>query len=185
MGPLTCSGSEPGTIVSSIHCTAPALAIFRRVEGACACGAFADTVGTYSAKRTASLKGDNPLAGAGTMANTCLVLDRVSMADFKTVVISAIEAAETPAFTWPVIPMGTPPMPPVPQNYTDPAVKHIRWDFGPQHLGCVIKADLNQDSSTWVRRQGIEVSMVKTGAAAIGHGRQQYQYCVYHLRGDV
>lgn len=178
-----CACKEPPN--GSCTCTTPALATFPCSEGGCTCAGFADTRGQYAAKRAASLKGDNPLAGAGTMANTCLVLDRVSMADFKSVVISAIEAAETPAFTWPVIPLGTAPMPPVPSGFNDPSVKHITWDFGAQHLGCVIKADLSQDPSNWVKRRGVIVSMVKTGVGPATHGGgQQYQYCVFHLSGD-
>lgn len=172
-GGARCACKEPP--LGSCGCAAAAVISFGCGVPGCACAAFANTAGRYAAKRTAVGKGDNPLAGASTQVNTCLVLDRVAMSDFKSVVISAIAAKETPTFTWPVIPPAHAPMPPVPGNYNDPAVKHVRWDFGASHLGCVIKADLNQDSSLWVRRQGVEVSMVKTGVTPTGHGGQQYQ----------
>lgn len=182
-GGAPCACKEPPN--GSCTCVAPALAIFRCTHVGCGCAAFADTVGTYAAKRVASQKGDNPLAGAGTTVNTCLVLDRVAMSDFKAVVIAAIQAAETPAFSWPTIPALMAPMPPVPGGFNDPSVKHIRWDFGASHLGCVVKADLSQDPSLWARKQGIVVNTVKTGVSPLGGGRHQYQYCVFHLHADI
>lgn len=155
--------------------------LFTCSAAGCACNSFVSTQGTYAAKRVASNKGDNPLAGAATTVNTCLVLDRVSMADFKSVVIAAIQAAETNAFTWPVAPAANLPMPPVPGNFAGPSTKHVRWDFGAGSLGCVVNADLSQPIAAWGSGQGVEVCMVKTGATPIGQGRQQYQYCVYHL----
>lgn len=145
----------------------------------CLCNNFVSTQGTYEASRIASQKGDNPLSGAGTTVNSCLVLDRVSMASFKSVIIAAIQTSETNAFTWATAPT---PMPPVPNNFNGPSTKHVRWDFGPANLGCVVNADLSQPASAWGRGQGVEVCMVKTGVTPMGHGNQ-YQYCVYHLQG--
>lgn len=157
---------------------------FKCREAGCACNNFVSTQGNYAAKRAASLKGDNPLAGAATTVNTCLVLDRVSMADFKSVVISAIQAAETNAFTWPTAPAANLPMPPVPNNFAGASTKHVRWDFGAANLGCVVNADLSQPTAVWGKAQGVEVCMVKTGVTPTGHGGQQYQYCVYHLHAS-
>lgn len=182
-GGARCNCKEPPA--GSCACLAAAAIAFPCSKPGCACAVFTDTTGTYATHRVAVGKGDNPLAGAGTTRNTCLILDRISMSDFKAVVIGAIEAAETPGYTWPTIPGTDGPMPPVPNNYNNPAVKHIRWDFGASRLGCVVLADLSQDPTTWAQKQGIEVCIVKTGVTPTGHGGNQYQYCVFHLSGDL
>lgn len=146
---------------------------------------FVASTGDYANQRGAKGKPDaNPLAGAQTHRNTCLILDRIPMTDFKTVLISALEALETPAFTWPTDPL-VPVNGPVPPNYHGPAGKEVHWDFGATRLGCVIKVDLSQDPSTWVKKQGMKVSMVKSGSADLGHGRRQYQYFAYHFNGEI
>lgn len=158
------------------------------VTFACPTGgtSFLASTGDYATSRAAKGKPDaNPLAGAQTSKNTCLILDKIPMAEFKTVLIKAIENLETNAFTWPEILPAEKPMPPVPPHFASPATKHVNWDFGATRLGCVIKVDLAQDSSLWVKKQGLIVSMVKTGVADNGRGGKQYQYCAYHFNGEI
>ena len=173
-----CACKEPP--LGSCACTGVGVAFTCRSAG-CTCGGFTDTTGRYSASRVTSGKGDNPLAGAGTTVNTCLVLDRISMDHFKQVVVSAIGTAETPGFTW--VADGT--YVPGGGVYHGPGKKSVVWDFGPSHLGCVINADLSQPPAAWGRKQGVKVAMVKTGGTPTGRGGNQYQYYVFHLEGDV
>lgn len=180
-GGNACACKEP--LVPGPGLCGCALTTFPCSTAGCLCQVFQNTQGTYATQRQNSLKGDNPLAGAGTTVNSCLVLDRVSMAHFKSVVVGAIQQNETNAFTWPVAPPANLPMPPVPGNFNGPASKHVRWDFGATNAGCVVNADLAQPPSAWGQLQGVEVCMVKTGVTPTGHGGHQYQYCVYHLHG--
>ena len=100
----------------------------------CLCTAFsanAAAVGTYTAQRATSGKGPvNPLAGAATQLNTCIILDRIPVEKFKSVVINSFETAETPAFTWAINDQ-----------------KNLTWDFAIPN--CIINASLGLDPGAW------------------------------------
>jgi hypothetical protein len=131
---------------------------------ACACAGFSDTEGTYAGQRTASGKGDNPLAGAPTAANTSLVLSLIPKADFEKVVVDSIKAIETDAFTW-----------------ATNAQHHLKWDFGPSRKGCVVQVDLAQSSDQWGKLQGVYVTAKKLTATS----PTDLVYQVFHLESKA
>lgn len=135
------------------HCDIPA----------CPCTAFnvnPAAVGIYAAQRAASGKGpDNPLAGAATQLNTCIILDRIPMEKFKSVVINSFETAETPAFTWAINDQ-----------------KDLTWDFAVPN--CIINASLGQDPGAWT--SGTQTQVV---AQKISTTPALNTYKIVHLAG--
>lgn len=126
----------------------------------CTCAGFSSTVGAYATSRTASGKGDNPLAGAGTEKNTSLVLSMIPKADFEKVVVDSIKAVETDAFSW--------------ATNDD---KELKWDFGASRKGCIVQVDLSQSSDAWGKLQGVWVKAKKLSLATA----TDHVYQVFHM----
>jgi hypothetical protein len=106
---------------------------------------------------------DNPLQGAATQLNTCIILDRIPMDKFKSVVIKSFETAETPAFTWAI---------------NDE--KHLTWDFGIPN--CIINASLGQDPGSWTSGTHTQVLAQKISATPAGGGMPALNtYKIVHL----
>lgn len=137
----------------------------RCVESGCACGGFTNTpTGAYATSRSNSGKGpDNPLQGAPTQVNTCIILDRIPMEKFKDVVIKSFETAETTSHTWAIN-----------------TEKHLTWDFG--IANCVVNASLGQAPKDWTTSTGVTVSTKKLSFTPASSGKRDlYTYQVFHL----
>jgi hypothetical protein len=149
-------------------CLGTAAVTFGCKKAGCTCAAFTPTTGAYGAQRAGSGKGpDNPLAGAQTTRNTCLILDRIPMEKFKEVVVKAFETVETPGFTW-----------------ADGTEEHVDWNFNIDK--CVIQADLSQDPSAWATYKGVQVTAKKINSTPLGTGSgKQYVYQVFHQSGTI
>ncbi len=131
------------------------------------CGSFETA---YGAMRTVKNKPTHdPLAGAPTKKNTCIVLNLVPRQHFEAVVLQSILDHEKPA-SW---------------HQGDPLVKNVNdeveleWDFGQQHLGAVVVADSSLPAQQWAQKQGCKVKAKKTAAGGQGH-----TWKIFHM-GDT
>lgn len=165
--PTACKHNTSAVVGVTTPCACNVHAFRCEIAG-CACTAFVDAgvTGTYGAQRSASGKGpDNPLQGAATQLNTCIILDRITMENFKQVVIGSFENAETAAFNWPLN-----------------TQKHLTWNFGVAN--CIVNASLGQDSTAWTTGSSVQVLAEKTSFVAAGGGTPAtHAYKVIHLGG--
>lgn len=113
---------------------------------ACGCATFLAKLGAYEQKRTDQKKlVTNPLAGAPTSKNTVVWMNKVAKTTFEKVVIDTIIAKETAlgSTAW------------------SATGEHINWDFGAINMGCVLEIEAGKDMSTWPKKQGITVTVLK------------------------
>jgi len=125
----------------------------------------------YSAMRKQRAKpSPNPYAGQRTKKNTCIVLSRISKADFENAVLKSILAVEKPATTW---------------KQGDQLVKNVgdevelTWDFSP-HSDVIVQADLNTSAAQWAKKQACKVKAQKT--ATVG---QKHTWQIFHMNGVI
>lgn len=142
--------------------------------GGGACAKFATPYGIareYVGKPT-----HDPLAGAITTRNTCVILNWVPKADFEDIVGKSIQAVEKPhgwvkgnALAVPVA-GATPPS-------VAAATKVLRWDFGPSRVGAVIVATHAPPAlPTFANYQGCFVKAKKIGSE---WGKQTWE--IFHM----
>lgn len=135
-------------------------------NGPCTFGSCNGCTGFYRYDTLRTQQGktiSNPLSGASTKINTCIVMNWVPKSEFETVVCRSIQAVEKPGAAT------------NPQNRDwvkgDPLAKsvndqfHLRWDFGPSRLGAVVQVNLTGSAPVLTRLQGCEVNAKKTHSA--------------------
>jgi hypothetical protein len=140
-----------------------------RLPGACttcagACAGFKTPYGlarTYVGKPT-----EDPLSGARTSKNTCLILNWVPRAEFEQVVLQSIQSLEKPA-GW---------------NKGDPLAiavgdeRKLRWDFGLGRNGAIIVADKTVVPTNYTNFQGCWVAARKIATSV---GKQTWE--IFHM----
>jgi len=149
------------------------------VPGACntcggTCAKFATPYGiarTYVGKTT-----HDPLAGATTTRNTCIILNWVPKADFEQVVVQSIQAHEKPVGWAKGNALAVPVAGVTPVSVTA-ATRELRWDFGPSRVGAVIVAHKPGGGvPTYTNFQGCWVKAKKIGTDV---GKQTWE--IFHM----
>jgi len=139
----------------------------------CACAGFATPYGL--ARRYVHKPTEDPLSGASTTKNTCLILNWVPREEFERVVVQSIQAEEKPP-GWTrghnlAVPVGPGPA----------SEKHLKWDFGLARRGAIIVAQKNVAAGTFTftNFQGCWIGARKIGSEI---GKQTWE--VYHMLTD-
>ncbi|QNI32272.1 hypothetical protein H7849_25355 [Alloacidobacterium dinghuense] len=107
--------------------------------GGCGCAAFATPY--KLARKYVGKPTEDPLSGASTTRNSCIILNWVPKAEFEDVVVRSIQAHEKPAGWAKGQPLAVTAAPP---GSAAPAVaaatKALRWDFGLARSGAIVLA---------------------------------------------
>jgi hypothetical protein len=82
----------------------------------------------------------NPIQGASTTTNTCIVLNWVPRNEFEDVVVKSIQAEEKPPGWTKGQPLAVLPTPVIPPNGHNASQRELRWDFLAHRSGAVLKA---------------------------------------------
>lgn len=157
----------------------PNLPGFCNTCGAGTCAAFRtpyDLARTYVGKPT-----PDPLSGASTTRNTCIILNWVPKLEFEQIVVQSIQAFEKPHGWAKGQPLGVTPAPPgALPAVVNAATKTLTWDFGLGRDGAVILSNKNAavvpPTFTYLKYQGCKVKAKKI---ATEYGRQTWE--VFHM----
>lgn len=115
---------------------------------------------------------EDPLAGARTTKNTCIILNWIPRAEFEEVVVKSIQAFEKPT-GWTkgnalAVPAGAGAL----------SQRKLRWDFGLGRMGAIIKAEKIAIAPfyTFTNYRGCYIGAEKIGTDV---GRQTWK--IYHM----
>jgi hypothetical protein len=131
---------------------------------------------TYVGKPT-----PDPIAGAKTIKNTCIILNWIPKSEFEQVVVQSIQAHEKPQGWTKGQPLAVQaaPLGSTPQAVAA-ATKTLRWDFTQARRGAIIFADRTNPPTTFTDYRGCEVQAKKTGSAV---GKQTWE--VFHMNNNM
>jgi len=145
----------------------------------CACAAFATPY--KLARKFVGKPTEDPLSGASTTRNSCIILNWVPKAEFEDVVVQSIQAQEKPhgwAKGQPLAVTAAPPGSPAP--VVAAATKTLRWDFGLARRGAIILAVRTAAGPppvyNYTNFQGCWVKAKKIGTSV---GKQTWE--VFHM----
>ncbi len=141
----------------------------------CPCAAFKTPYGI--ARQYVGKPTHDPLSGATTTRNTCIILNWVPKAEFEEVVVKSIQAVEKPPGWVKGQPLSVPVLLPNKSNKIL-ASRCLKWDFGLGRRGAVLVSIKNVAAATVTHNdfQGCWVQAVKTASA---WGQQTWE--IYHM----
>jgi hypothetical protein len=157
-------GLEKACAQAGCGCTAYIAGKCNQCPAAAPCPRFQTP---YGAGRDAKHKPtSDPLSGAQTTRNTCIVLNYVPKSEFESVVVKSVQALEKP-HGWT---RGSPLANAVGADVL------LKWDFGDSRRGAILQAQQGTDPATWPKMKGCYVKAKKTHSTV---GKQTWQ--IYHM----
>jgi hypothetical protein len=140
------------------------------------CAAFQTPYGL--ARKYVGKPTHDPLAGATTTRNTCIILNWVPKSEFEEVVVKSIQAHEKPVGWTKGNALAVPVAGATAASVTA-ATRVLKWDFGPSRVGAIIVAQIHPGGVPAPVFNNFKGCYVKAKKIATDMGKQTWE--IFHM----